>query len=84
MDNLPQTKHESENSNPARFESDTQKLVHRHLQDKNHVITEEELRNVRIGVMPPDQTNGRGEINFRGDNAEPAGNASTSREIGEP
>lgn len=36
-----------------RFESDTQKLVHRHMADPNHVISDEELRNVRVGMSPP-------------------------------
>lgn len=35
-----------------RFESDTQKIVRKHLQDKNHVISEEEIRNVRVGMTP--------------------------------
>jgi hypothetical protein len=35
------------------FESDTQKIVRRHLEDPNHVITEEELKNIRIGMIPP-------------------------------
>ncbi len=39
--------------NEEQFESDTQKLVRRHLEDENHVITEEELRNVRVGMSPP-------------------------------
>lgn len=40
----------SENSAP--FESDAKKVVRKHLEDKDHVITEEEIRNVRIGVTP--------------------------------
>lgn len=44
----PETKLQSED----RFESDTQKIVRRHLEDPNHKITEEELRNVRIGMTP--------------------------------
>lgn len=38
---------------PERFESDTDKLVHRHLADENHVITEEELQSIRIGQTLP-------------------------------
>ena len=38
---------------PQPFESDTEKLVHRHLSDPNHVITDEELARVRIGMTPP-------------------------------
>lgn len=39
--------------NGERFESDTQKVVRRHLEDENHVITEDEIRNVRVGMAPP-------------------------------
>ena len=36
-----------------RFKSDTQKVVQRHLEDKDHVISDEDIRNVRIGMTPP-------------------------------
>jgi len=36
-----------------RFESDTQKIIHRHLEDEDHQITDEEIANVRIGMTPP-------------------------------
>lgn len=36
------------------FETDTQKLMHRHLHDKDHVITDEELKSLRVGMRPPD------------------------------
>ena len=36
-----------------RFQSDTNKVVQRHLKDPNHQITEEEIRNVRVGMTPP-------------------------------
>ncbi|MDQ6609778.1 MAG: hypothetical protein M3Y85_08160 [Bacteroidota bacterium] len=45
-----------ENNHPAnteRFESDTQKIVRRHLENKNDTITEDDIRNVRIGMTPP-------------------------------
>lgn len=35
-----------------RFESDTQRLVRRHLEDPNHVITEEEIKSLRVGMSP--------------------------------
>ena len=44
-------------SNPDRFESDTQKIVRRHLENKNDVITEEDIRNVRVGLTPPPTDN---------------------------
>jgi hypothetical protein len=39
--------------NGERFESDTQKLIHRHLENEDDVITDEDIRNVRIGMSPP-------------------------------
>lgn len=35
-----------------RHESDTAKLVHRHLSDPNHVFTEDELASIRVGSTP--------------------------------
>ncbi|HJW18197.1 MAG TPA: hypothetical protein VJ499_13795 [Flavisolibacter sp.] len=35
------------------FESDTQKIVKRHLENKDDVITEEDIRNIRVGMTPP-------------------------------
>lgn len=39
--------------NPQKFESDTQRLVHRHLENPNDVITEDDIRNIRVGMTPP-------------------------------
>ena len=36
-----------------RFQSDSAKIVERHLKDPNHQITEDEIRNVRVGMTPP-------------------------------
>ena len=36
-----------------RFQSDTNKIVERHLKDPNHQITDDEIRNVRVGMTPP-------------------------------
>src|SRR3954470_9828732 len=38
--------------NDDRFLSDTQKIIHRHLENKNDVITEEDIKNVRVGMTP--------------------------------
>ena len=40
-----------------KFETDAQKLVRRHLEDENHTITEEDIRNIKVGVdpLPPDE-----------------------------
>jgi hypothetical protein len=35
------------------FESDTQRIVRRHLEDPNHVITDEDLKSIRVGMTPP-------------------------------
>ena len=43
--------------NRERFESDTQKIVRRHLQDKDHVITEEEIASIRIGGTQSENEN---------------------------
>jgi hypothetical protein len=34
------------------FESDTQRIMHRHLQNKNDVITDEDIAGIRIGMTP--------------------------------
>lgn len=47
-------KNENGNLNSERFESDTQKVVRQHLEDENHVITEEDIANVRVGMNPPE------------------------------
>jgi hypothetical protein len=39
--------------NGGRFESDTQKIVRRHLENESDVITDEDIRNVRVGMSPP-------------------------------
>jgi hypothetical protein len=36
-----------------RFVSDTQKLTRKHLEDEDHVITDEEMEKLRIGMTPP-------------------------------
>lgn len=42
-----------ENMNNERSESDTQKIVRRHLENKDDVITDEDIAGVRIGNTPP-------------------------------
>lgn len=36
-----------------RFLSDTQRIVHRHLENKDDIITEEDIASVRVGMLPP-------------------------------
>lgn len=54
--NNDQPNRESENTsdeNNERFESDTQKIVRRHLENKDDIITDEDIASVRIGMSPP-------------------------------
>jgi hypothetical protein len=41
-----------EQDNMERFESDTQKIIHRHLENEDDVITEDDIRSVRVGMTP--------------------------------
>lgn len=43
-----------ENINDDRFESDTQKIIRRHLENKDDIITDEDIAGVRIGMTPPE------------------------------
>jgi len=49
-----------------RFMSDTQKIVHRHLENENDVITEDDIRNVRVGMTPTPMDEAT-EARFEGD-----------------
>lgn len=38
------------------FETDTHRLMRKHMEDQNHVITDEDLAKVRVGMSPgPDE-----------------------------
>ncbi len=51
----------TEDNKPPRFESDTQKVVRQHMEDEDHEISEEDMKNVRIGVtIPMDETTREG------------------------
>ena len=89
METSPRNQEQVNTPLPYRFESDTQKLVRRHLQDKDHVITEDELRSVRIGMTPtadaynpPIDTTTMPE--FRNDETDPAGNPQSVHQNMEP
>jgi hypothetical protein len=45
------------NKNENEIESDSQKIIHRHLNNKDDIITDEDIRNVRVGSTPavPDE-----------------------------
>jgi hypothetical protein len=42
---------ESQQNEP--FESDAARLTSRHMEDPNHVFTDEEMRSIKVGVTPP-------------------------------
>jgi hypothetical protein len=44
----------TEDVNNERFESDTQKIVRRHLENEDDMITDEDIANVRVGMVPPE------------------------------
>lgn len=51
---------EQKQQNPAsregEFQTDTQRLMRKHMADQNHVITDEDLAKVRVGMSPgPDE-----------------------------
>ena len=48
LPNEPQEGQEDE-----RFVSDTQKIVRRHLENEDDVISHEDIANVRVGMTPP-------------------------------
>ena len=50
---IPPQNDTDEEQNEENFESDTQKIIHRHLENEDDVITDEDIRNVRIGMTPP-------------------------------
>ena len=41
------------NGTGERFQSDTQKIVRRHMENEDDIITDEDIRNVRVGMSPP-------------------------------
>ncbi|RYZ59743.1 MAG: hypothetical protein EOO14_08065 [Chitinophagaceae bacterium] len=44
---------QTENQRPTEtYASDAKKLSDQHMADPNHVITEEDMRNIRVGVTP--------------------------------
>ena len=42
---------------PEEFETDSQKIVRRHLENENDVITDEDIRSVRIGITSSQKEN---------------------------
>ena len=51
-----------------RFESDTQKIMRRHLENEDDIITDEDIANIRVGMVPPEFDRAT-ESRFEGDEA---------------
>jgi hypothetical protein len=43
-----------EDMNNEPFESDTQKIMRRHLENEDDIITDEDIANIRVGMVPPE------------------------------
>ncbi|MBO9683881.1 MAG: hypothetical protein J7502_14650 [Flavisolibacter sp.] len=57
-----------EDINNERFESDTQKIMRRHLENEDDIITDEDIANIRVGMVPPEFDRAT-EARFEGDEA---------------
>jgi hypothetical protein len=58
----------TEDINSEPFESDTQKIVRRHLENEDDVISHEDIANIRVGMTPP-QFDRATEARFEGEEA---------------
>lgn len=74
------------NSRRKHFVSDTEKIIQRHLANKDDVITEDDIRNVRIGISPteagvdyPQMEGEQQGRNDRADNSPTAGQNETDQ-----
>ena len=67
-DEIVQPDENVENVDNERFESDTQKIVRRHLENKDDVITDEDIAGVRVGLVPPEFDSAT-EARFEGEEA---------------
>ena len=61
----------NEGVNGERFESDTQKIVRRHLENEDDIITDEDIASVRVGMVPPEFDRAT-EVRFEDDEAREA------------
>ena len=57
MKELRAERKDNNEQNPQRFESDTRKIIHRHLNNRDDIITEEDIRNIRVGLTPANGDN---------------------------
>jgi hypothetical protein len=65
--NMEQTE-DTEDLNNERFESDTQKIIRRHLENEDDVITDEDIANIRVGMVPPEFDRAT-DVRFEGEEA---------------
>lgn len=67
---------------PRKFKSDADRIVHRHLENKDDKITEEDLRSVRIGVVPDEtvatDTEAKAKFDIKSGKAGEKGNDTTA------
>lgn len=67
---------------PRKFKSDADRIVHRHLENKDDKITEEDLKSVRIGVAPDETvetgTEAKARFDIKDDQAGKTGNDPTA------
>lgn len=53
---MEEHKQQNPSSREGEFQTDTQRLMRKHMADQNHVITDEDLAKVRVGMSPePDE-----------------------------
>lgn len=64
---LPQDENVERNPEDEQFESDTQRIIRRHLENKDDVITDEDIASVRVGGTP--QFDEATAARFEGDHA---------------
>ena len=64
--------HSNKEPKPDVQESDSQRIIHRHLENKDDIITDEDIRNIRVGANPAEMDEPTRELineqeAFRGD-----------------
>ena len=52
-ENVERNENPQTEATEERFLSDTQKVVRRHLENEEDIITDEDIANVRVGMTPP-------------------------------
>jgi hypothetical protein len=52
-ENVERNNENSLDMNNGQFESDTQRIIRRHLENKDDIITDDDIASVRVGMSPP-------------------------------